>query len=1011
MRVMLVSPLLPNSLPPERVSAPNDAVPRPPLSMSSDSQEPTAGDEPRELPVVAAKPLTVAGGSMSEITDVSESEDVSRRDSFGAFGGDLSGSLGSERSGSPGHRSSKNIRTSIARMRHEVSNSISTGVSAGEERASHAIDHTRHLRASMVGQANSVLMALRHTKTEAPQDFDNMIEQMWAGQAAQYHKASSSIQRQLRLHERGIISPRTSKWMPYWDFMSFVCLFFTAIFTPIEVCFVENAGPVWFTLNWIVNVFFICDLVLNFFLAFQETNRKGGGWVTDRKRIIKHYVRTWFSIDLLTVIDFQIIARAVLASQPGGTTFCIYCQDEDSDDGDDSTDALRLVRTVRLLRLVKLLRILRASRIIQRWQDFFGFTYAQLTLFKLLTSLFMLLHWYSCIWSYTALEWNKSSDALAFETTWIDGMNMTQWVDDNEMQRIYLVALYVSLIAMFGGIGTIGPYNLTEYAVLTFILFTGCFFWAYVISSLCSMLATLNPHTTAFRNTMDELNHFMDDHQFGTDHRVRIRRFFRSTQDFTRQSSYKYLLGKMSERLRGDTALLIGVSVMRRVWYFDLRSFDIEKDFLAHIALAMERHIFEAKERFKLSDLTVLVGGTLCVGLRIVLKGCVLGQDCLIRREHERLRENAQALAACLTVVETTTISREAILLTAENFPKAKMHLQWVIRRLTFRAAVKRVIQGLNEEKMQLRNATFNLSSWRDRVADAKAAEEPNSASRANPIGFLQHRLGVNRATSQEEAQQRLKRAVSLSRLNITLAAPEPSDAVPMTAPVPGSQPPLTAPSSSGSRGTRADRWSNAALAQACAVDSDAAVGTNGSGGGGTCEIGERLRHPGRGLGRVVEHMEDGRVKVAFESGEEHRYKPASLHKLTRDDGTSVGTPTLGRRRLDLKDASRNMRMAASWKHLDATLARDADERPGSDTIFRTKDSSSVLLNDDFNFKLLREMSELKREVSSSRDVQKHTERRLEERMASLEEALEKGLEKISAAQEHLMDTVSMRGF
>jgi len=31
--------------------------------------------------------------------------------------------------------------------------------------------------------------------------------------------------------------------------------------------------------------------------------------------------------------------------------------------------------------------------------------------------------------------------------------------------------------------------------------------------------------------------------------------------------------------------------------------------------------------------------------------------------------------------------------------------------------------------------------------------------------------------------------------------------------------------------------------------------------------------------------------------------------------------------------------------------------------------------------------------------------------MASLEEALEKGLEKISAAQEHLMDTVSMRGF
>ena len=33
--------------------------------------------------------------------------------------------------------------------------------------------------------------------------------------------------------------------------------------------------------------------------------------------------------------------------------------------------------------------------------------------------------------------------------------------------------------------------------------------WAWVIGSLCGILATLNPHATAFRNTMDELNYFM----------------------------------------------------------------------------------------------------------------------------------------------------------------------------------------------------------------------------------------------------------------------------------------------------------------------------------------------------------------------------------------------------------------------------------------------------------------------------------------------------------------------
>ena len=48
----------------------------------------------------------------------------------------------------------------------------------------------------------------------------------------------------------------------------------------------------------------------------------------------------------------------------------------------------------------------------------------------------------------------------------------------------------------------------------------------------------------------------------------------------------------------------------------------------------MERHVYESKERFALSHLTVVINGTVCVGLRIVLKGCVLGEDCLIADAH-----------------------------------------------------------------------------------------------------------------------------------------------------------------------------------------------------------------------------------------------------------------------------------------------------------------------------------------------------------------------------------------
>ena len=67
---------------------------------------------------------------------------------------------------------------------------------------------------------------------------------------------------------------------------------------------------------------------------------------------------------------------------------------------------------------------------------------------------------------------------------------------------------------------------------------------------------------------------FMDDNALDSDHRVRLRVFFRSTRDFARRSSYHQLMAKMSDRLRGDTSLIIGVNALAKVWYLDLSRYD-----------------------------------------------------------------------------------------------------------------------------------------------------------------------------------------------------------------------------------------------------------------------------------------------------------------------------------------------------------------------------------------------------------------------------------------------------
>ena len=131
--------------------------------------------------------------------------------------------------------------------------------------------------------------------------------------------------------------------------------------------------------------------------------------------------------------------------------------------------------------------------------------------------------------------------------------------------------------------------------------------WAWVIGSLCGILATLNPHATAFRNTMDSLNSFMALHRVPSAHRTRLREFFRHARSYARAHSYDELYEFMSHQLRGDTALHVGRQTLSRVWYFDLSL--VENEFIAVVALNLSHHIYEAREKITADSLAVVMKG------------------------------------------------------------------------------------------------------------------------------------------------------------------------------------------------------------------------------------------------------------------------------------------------------------------------------------------------------------------------------------------------------------------
>ena len=65
----------------------------------------------------------------------------------------------------------------------------------------------------------------------------------------------------------------------------------------------------------------------------------------------------------------------------------------------------------------------------------------------------------------------------------------------------------------------------------------------------------------------------------------------------------------------------------------------------------------------------------------------------------------------------------------------------------------------------------------------------------------------------------------------------------------------------------------------------------------GAVAVGARVSHAKRGLGTVVDRLGDGRTRVVFDSGDEHRYRQGSMHKLSASgaEGLVVATKSATR--------------------------------------------------------------------------------------------------------------------
>ena len=210
----------------------------------------------------------------------------------------------------------------------------------------------------------------------------------------------------MKRHDRkkGIIYPE-DKFISYWDIWITFVLLFTCIILPARIAFIKpleaaHTIQIWIVINTVLDLFFLVDMIIIFNSAYYDNYLK---IVDDKGVIAKRYLSGWFSIDLLSIIPFDIIFSELHLN-----------------------GFVRFVKIGKLYKLIKITRLLRLLKILKEQKRFFKILneYMQLGLgleryifFAMLSVIGI--HIVTCLW--IIFPQNVDSEQnISYEGTWME---------------------------------------------------------------------------------------------------------------------------------------------------------------------------------------------------------------------------------------------------------------------------------------------------------------------------------------------------------------------------------------------------------------------------------------------------------------------------------------------------------------------------------------------------------------------------------------------------------------
>ncbi|XP_028266142.1 potassium voltage-gated channel subfamily H member 1b [Parambassis ranga] len=340
-----------------------------------------------------------------------------------------------------------------------------------------------------------------------------------------------------------------------WDWVILILTFYTAIMVPYNVSFKTKQNNVtWLVVDSIVDVIFLVDIVLNFHTTFVGP---AGEVISDPKLIRMNYVKTWFVIDLLSCLPYDVINAF-----------------ENVDEGISS-----------LFSSLKVVRLLRLGRVARKLDHYIEYGAAVLVLLVCVFGLAA--HWLACIWysigDYEVIDEDTNSVRM---DSWLyllgetvgtpyrfNASGLGRWEGGPSKDSVYITSLYFTMTSLTSiGFGNIAPNTDGEKIFAVAMMMIGSLLYATIFGNVTTIFQQMYANTNRYHEMLNSVRDFLKLYQVPKGLSERVMDYIVSTWSMSRGIDTDKVLQICPKDMRADICVHLNRKVFKEHPAFRLAS-------------------------------------------------------------------------------------------------------------------------------------------------------------------------------------------------------------------------------------------------------------------------------------------------------------------------------------------------------------------------------------------------------------------------------------------------------